>query len=148
MGPFLLENQLCRFRQFTCNSAEKETVFHTFPIKNGMISQFLLIIPQRPVRESNPHLVLYSLNINMLKFLVYVTLSKIIISDVFSSTIKLCRHMAFFFHWHPAVHILESYFLYPLLSSCLPFSFCSRNTLLRPEPLFDFAVTCSHHLNL
>ena len=50
---------------------------------------------------------LYSLNINMLKYLVYVALSKIIISDVFSSTIKLCRHMAFFFHWHPAVHILE-----------------------------------------
>ena len=58
MGPFLLENQLCLFRPFVCNSAEKGSVFHTFPIKNGMISRFLLIIPQRPVRESNPHLVL------------------------------------------------------------------------------------------
>ena len=58
MGPFLLENQLYLFRPFVCNSAEKGSVFHTFPIKNGMISRFLLIIPQRPVRESNPHLVL------------------------------------------------------------------------------------------
>ena len=58
MGPFLLENQLCLFRPFVCNSAENGSVFHTFPIKNGMISRFLLIIPQRPVRESNPHLVL------------------------------------------------------------------------------------------
>ena len=58
MGLFLLENQLCLFRPFVCNSAEKGSVFHTFPIKNGMISRFLLIIPQRPVRESNPHLVL------------------------------------------------------------------------------------------
>ena len=60
MGPFLLETQLCLFRPFVCNSAEKGSVFHTFPIKNGMISRFLLIIPQRPVRESNPHLVLRS----------------------------------------------------------------------------------------
>jgi len=60
MSPFLLENQLCLFRPFVCNSAEKGSVFHTFPIKNGMISRFLLIIPQRPVRESNPHLVLRS----------------------------------------------------------------------------------------
>ena len=58
MGLFLLENQLCLFRPFVCNSAEKGSVFHTFPIKNGMISRFLLIIPQHPVRESNPHLVL------------------------------------------------------------------------------------------
>ena len=58
MGPFLLENQLCLFRPFVCNSAEKGSVFHTFPIKNGMISRFLLIIPQRPVRESNPQLAL------------------------------------------------------------------------------------------
>lgn len=48
MGPFLLENQLCRFRPFVCNSAEKGRVFDTFPIKNGMISRFLLIIPRWP----------------------------------------------------------------------------------------------------
>ena len=58
MSPFLLENQLYLFRPFVCNSAEKGSVFHTFPIKNGMISRFLLIIPQRPVRESNPQLVI------------------------------------------------------------------------------------------
>lgn len=77
MGPFLLENQLCLFRPFVCNSAENGSVFHTFPIKNGMISRFLLIIPQRPVRESNPHLVLRSTTLRCQTQLSEVLLSQV-----------------------------------------------------------------------
>ena len=47
-GPVFVGKSALPIFPFVYNSAEKGSVFHAFPIKNGMISQFLLIIPRWP----------------------------------------------------------------------------------------------------